>query len=111
LIIEDKTNGGSGMIREIKRMLCSRSVLQTAGLLMLLDLILFWMIFGGNAALYEEQSTLFAQIKSGEVSEDVLREELEELNDVHQFFAFENAKQNHPEFYEMVYHNKAFVRG
>lgn len=94
------------MIQEIKRMLCSRSVLQTAGLLMLLDLILFWMIFGGNAALYEEQSTLFAQIESGEVSEDVLREELEELNHAHQFFAFENAKQNHPEFYEMVYQNQ-----
>lgn len=40
------------------------------------------------------------------VSEDDLREELEELNHVHQFFAFENTKQNHPEFYEMVYQSQ-----
>ena len=91
------------MTKELKRMLCSRSVLFTAALLLLVNSGLFWMIFGGNAALYEKQSTLFAQIESGEAIEDVLREELTELAQVQQFFAFENAKQNSNEFYEMVY--------
>lgn len=91
------------MIRELKRMLCNRSVLVTAALLLLVNSGLFWMNFGGNAALYEEQSALFAQMESGEVTADALREELTELEQVWQFFTFENAKQNMPDLYEMVY--------
>ena len=94
------------MIREWKRMLCSRSVLSAAALLLFVNLGLFWLLYGGNKAQFTEKKKLFDVLESGSVAEDTLRQEYTELERVQQFFAFENAKQNAPEFYAMVYENQ-----
>lgn len=94
------------MIREWKRILLNRSVVGTAAVLLLVNLGIFWLVFWGNPALYNDQSRLLEALESGEASMDVLREELTGLTQVQQFFVFENAKQNHPEFYETVYQNQ-----
>lgn len=91
------------MTREWKRMLCNRSVLVTAALLLLVIFGLFWINFGGNAELYAEQSRLYERIESGEVTVPGLQEESAELEQVWQFFTFEYTKQNMPELYETVY--------
>lgn len=94
------------MIKEWKRMLLNRSVVGVGAILLLVNLGIFWLVSGGNPALYDEQGKLFQALESGEISTDVLREELTERNHVHQFFAFVNAKQNYPEIYEMVYQDQ-----
>lgn len=94
------------MTTEWKRILLNRSVVRIAVLLMHCNLLIFWMMFGGNSALYDEQRSLFDALESSEVTEAVLREELTELELVQQFFAYENAKQNHRELYEMIYQDQ-----
>lgn len=94
------------MIREWKRMLCNRSVLSAAALLLFVNLGLFWLLYGGNKAQFAEQNMLFDALEKSSVTEDTLRQEYTELEQVQQFFTFENAKQNAPEFYTMVYESQ-----
>lgn len=91
------------MIREWKRMLCNRSVLSAAVLLLIVNLGLFWLLFGGNKAQFTEQQKLFDVLENGSVAVDRMRMEYAELERVQQFFSFENAKQNSPEIYAMFY--------
>ncbi len=91
------------MIREWKRMLCSRSVLGAAVVLLAVNLGLFCFLFGGNQVQFTEQNRLFEALESGEITADDLYEEYTALEQVQQFFTFEQAKQNAPELYAMIY--------
>lgn len=73
---------------------------------MFVNLGLIWILYGGNQTQLTEQNNLFDALENGSLAEDSLRQEYTELERVQQFFAFENAKQNAPEFYAMVYENQ-----